>query len=88
MKKKKILLSIGAIILFGAGVLADRSSKKFAATGLYVIRNSTCQKIFNCAPIGGTYTTGGNQSKLTTCNNTVALALYATSTCLDKICFF
>jgi hypothetical protein len=90
MKKKKIYLVAAAAILFAAGALADRASRRFFIDGIYFTSSGTCTEIYPFPPNinrFSTTATGGNQATMSTSSSGGKAKLYATSTCIDKLYF-
>lgn len=87
---KKIFWGTGAAILFVAGTLAGRTSKKFVFHGLYFTGPGIlCTELVTCAPVTGLFntTSGGFQAQLNTASANTKMNLYATSACIDKAYF-
>src|SRR5580692_9267631 len=90
--RKKILLVIGAAILFAVGAFAGRMRSKAFTTIIYFtgIGVTTCTQVNCMEPVGACFNpmmpgSGGNQATINTCTNNGVYKLYATSKCKEKI---
>ena len=92
MKRKRIILGAGGILLLIAGAFAERFITKFSIQGIYFTGPgvTSCKALVNALPASGRFVTVSlafNQATIITQISATSYYLYATSNCIDKLFF-